>query len=461
LNLFNILNTFTSPEWKKFLEFSHVYLNSKPAEKQVVQFLNKNKSKLHKGKLSISILHKELRPELSRKAFQNILYKLEAQVDEFLAWLHLKNKAYQKELSLLIAYKERGLFEAYNKLAIKLKGSIDEEKDKDLWNRLYLTQINHWQVFSENPAKYSSGEQLLKKAVQYFDEFNDQMSTFYLVAIKNRENKLKEDWEKDYPKTISLGINQKSELSKIFQNLLSIQNYSEKSYFRLHSWLMKTTFKDSKETRQLVFLYLIEYALKSIKKHDLRKSPIELFELYKYGLLNGLFIFNGRISIRSFNNIVGLSSSLNEFNWTRDFIEEWKNYLAPSIRSDSEILALAQVDFRENNITAVLEKLISCKFKHFSQELRSRWIQLCCHYENDKDNLFYLDNQISSFYRYVKKNEDNMGLDTYRGLMNLIKFIKRLKNNKKLKTLESEIMKCSEIILESWLLEKVKEKTQS
>ncbi len=191
------------------------------------------------------------------------------------------------------------------------------------------------------------------------------------------------------------------------------------------------------------------------KKEFLR----EIFELNKLGAEYKLFIENGYIPEYMFKNVVIIACTVNELDWTKNFIEEYKSYLDENSREDIVQLCKAILEFHKGNFEESLQAIAMVKLTNAAYGAQLRELQLKCYYELEEyEELFF--NMVRSFGAYISRN-DKLSPIYKEGCQNFIKYANKLKlaqinpNGSQL-SLEKEIEEHSNLNSKTWLLEKTR-----
>lgn len=128
--------------------------------------------------------------------------------------------------------------------------------------------------------------------------------------------------------------------------------------------------------------------------HGLRNSnagrpgyPRQTFELYRLGVEGGMLYERGKLSIFTFNNIIGLALRLGETDWAADFLSDHEQRL-PADRRD-EVLALnrARLAFQRRDYDTTLQLLQGADYRDFIHHMTARVMQLKIYFERDNFNL--------------------------------------------------------------------------
>ena len=199
-----------------------------------------------------------------------------------------------------------------------------------------------------------------------------------------------------------------------------------------------------------------------IRKLNAGEKPFlkEAFNWYKQGFETKVLLKNEEISRFAYNNVIIIAMKIEEFEWTKSFIENYKNYIAEPYRHDTYYFNLALWYEYQKQYDEVLKLLRKVEFNDVLQTLHSKVILLRIYYELEE--MKALESLLDSIKIYLYRHK-KLGYhkDNY---LKLIQFTKRLirlnphdKTEKKafLEIVENE----NSLLLKSWFLEQVQNRT--
>ncbi len=182
----------------------------------------------------------------------------------------------------------------------------------------------------------------------------------------------------------------------------------------------------------------------------------EAFELYKAGLKKGVFIDDNQLSRFTYKNIVASGLGLNEFEWVRNFIEEYKPFLAKKYRESAYCFNLALYHFKKEDYASAMSLLQKVGTDDVLNNMNARRMLLRIYYDlNENEALHSL---LDSFQTYIYRKKDlGYQRDLY---LNLIKYIRKLfqvdfRNRSQVDALKQEIEATERIAEKAWLLDKL------
>lgn len=180
-----------------------------------------------------------------------------------------------------------------------------------------------------------------------------------------------------------------------------------------------------------------------------------LFEIYKDGLENGVFIQNNSISRFTYKNIVMAGLLTKNFNWVEQFLYDYKDKIEIKYRENTFNYNLAILYYRKPDYGKAMTLLQQAEFNDPLLNLNARRMLLTIYYtEKEYDAL---QSHLDSFKNYIYRHKE---LGYHRSFnLNLIKFTRKLLQLKPDKNaidkLKKEVSETQEIAEKSWLLEQI------
>jgi len=211
----------------------------------------------------------------------------------------------------------------------------------------------------------------------------------------------------------------------------------------------------SKEELRDMYQYLMNYCIKKINQGNLRYVTI-LSGIYKT-ILENKVIYNGiHLSQWDFKNMVVIGIRAGEQDWVIDFIEKFKEDLAPGEKENAYVYNLAYYYFSVNDYRRTLSLLRKVEFTDLYYQLDMRAILLKCYYEmDDLEAYFY---HVAAFRIFLSRNKliSEYQRTIYR---NMIKYTTRLVRAEgdipKIQQLSKEINEVKQVADLNWLLKKI------
>lgn len=235
------------------------------------------------------------------------------------------------------------------------------------------------------------------------------------------------------------------EIEENFHNLKNILNIVE-------------NLLPASELRDL-YLIAINYSINKINTGK-RSYIREAFDLYQLGLQKQVFLNNGYISHFLYKNIIVIGLSLQEKEWVRNFIEEYKEFLYPKNRENFYQYCLANFHFRIRDYNAAMSILRQVSFQDTLHELDARRMLLCIYFErNEFDALYSL---LDSFTVFIRRRKKELGshVENY---INLIRFVRKIsysniKDKEVNNSIRQEINETTRLVQRTWLLQQLNKK---
>jgi hypothetical protein len=201
---------------------------------------------------------------------------------------------------------------------------------------------------------------------------------------------------------------------------------NEKHYRDLRSKLLqfRNVFSDH-ELRDM-FTFAQNYCIRQL---NLGKGEYleELFHNYSYLLKERIILTNNILSQFDFKNIVTIALRLKEFDWVKNFIKQYLQFVPQADRLNAEIYNLSRYHYAVGDNRKALKIMQDVEFTDVYYQLDAKVLLLKIYYDtNTFDSFLAL---IKSFTNYLKRNGKVSAYqrDTY---LNFVKIISKMFNYK-------------------------------
>lgn len=203
----------------------------------------------------------------------------------------------------------------------------------------------------------------------------------------------------------------------------------ENHFFKLKKLLEKYTNQIDKEEAIDLYRYAQNYCIGRINKGESQYMQ-ELFGIYKELLKEELLYEKGHLPHPHYKNIVTLGLRLNEHEWTKSFIEEYRTELNKTMSDNAYHFNLATYYYETSKFDEVVELLNRVSFSDVYYEISSKYILMKVYY--DLDELSLLGYLISSFEKYIKRNKA-ISIENRQGIVHFLTILKKLSKIKEWK----------------------------
>lgn len=173
---------------------------------------------------------------------------------------------------------------------------------------------------------------------------------------------------------------------------------------------------------------------------------------------------DGFIKMGAYKNYITVLIRLNKIDRAIEFLEEFKQYLAPEIREDTYFFNKALLLFEQNDYNMVLEILNKIKVDDIFYKINQKRLMIKTFYELQKVNDTYFDilnNQLNAFkkYIYTEKSLPEINIEVHKNFVKILMKILGISKgeNARILLLENEIKKLKRIAEKDWILLKLAE----
>ncbi len=229
-------------------------------------------------------------------------------------------------------------------------------------------------------------------------------------------------------------------------------------YYKLKELLDKHALQFSKNEAFTMYTTAINYCIRKLNKGQ-QEFLKETFGHYEALLKKEILFVDNHLTPWTFNNIVIISLRLDKYEWTENFIQNYKHRLSEEFRENAVTFNLARVYWYQKKHDKVITLLRQVEYEDITYNLSSKAMLMCTYYETDEIEPLY---SLMESFRVFLNRHKSIPEQRRNNYLNLIKFVKKLTqvvpNDKKgILKLKEEIEQTSNIADIKWLKEKIGE----
>lgn len=407
------LKALSQTDWRMFIQYvSSPYFNQNQRVQALVEYLHTCAPDFEKQKLLKKAIFPILFPK-NKKVFSTqsvhdhfsmVLRLLEG----FLAQKGLEASEWEAQTLLVTTLQKLGLHHAFERKYAQFISTNQQAQNLDTFYRQYRMHM----------GAYTRAQQVRDDtASDLLDETEKSLDRFYLVSkLKlgaerlNRSRIFKDSPTPTLDPMLELGLSQVTLLAE--DPLLAVYGTIYKLYAKpeetarydvLIELLAGVVNGFDKEAASETYAFALNYAIRTFNEGD-ASFISRIFELYKRLLELGLLTQDdGNFPHAMMKNVVTAGLRNKEFEWTRDFIEEYKEKIDPERRNDVYAYNMATYYFEQESYREALRGLSQTKFKDVFYELGARTLMVKIYYEMEEDDsIGYL---LKAFRAALKRNK--------------------------------------------------------
>lgn len=189
---------------------------------------------------------------------------------------------------------------------------------------------------------------------------------------------------------------------EIFYLLTTPPPAEEPFYFTLKAHITNHADSLSKPDLLDTCAYLLNYSIRQINKGR-KEYYREALSHYRFLVERQLIFMYGFLPAANYKNIVTIALALEEYDWTRQFIEEYRLSLPPDTRDNAYTYNLASYYYAVGNYKQALKTLHNVDFIDVSYYLGAKLIQIKSYYETDEGEA--LLSLLDAFNSYLRRNK--------------------------------------------------------
>jgi hypothetical protein len=360
----------------------------------------------------------------------NLMSYLKKLYLRFISYEHLEQKRYYEQVFTIEAAYEEHQFDILTNRGKQLQKKLDEDAihDSDFFFASY--RINH-------ALGYYSGHYIDRAHTDIFQHMLDDLDKYYIVEklrncchltansimMNTAYNFHFLDELLQYLESNWAAFEQERSIVLYYTILMSLRDEENPAYYqRLKQMLAEEMGGVSKSEGRDLYSFSYNYCIRMINA-GYNEYQSELFDLYRQGLRQGLVLEKGMISEWDYKNIATLGAGLQEFEWTEQFLNDYREKLPPHRQENAYNYNIGNLYFNKKRYNDALSALLLVQFTDVKYHLSTTFLILRTYYAmKDTEALLSL---IETFRIYVIRNR-KITTEEKRGYTNFLRFARRL-----------------------------------
>lgn len=459
--LIRTLKTFTKEEIKSFEKFAaSPFFNNGRNYMPLLNELKKFHPGFEKENLTSENIYKKIYPgrKFNKQVMWNLVSELEKLAFEFLFQTGLKNKKLERFVVLFEELSNRHLNEQISKEIEKInKYSESVKLGKNYFYTKWIIENNEVEYWTSLMGRQDKSIKSAIKSAEYLllNFLSDLSIEVSDLQIMKRMYNSKDEISRTIELIKNLDLKslvehaksrnyEHSDLMMFYYNkIMSSLNEDDDSYF----FEMKKYFDDNFELFEKAEMKNTIISLANYCAHKMRLGNRKylklLFEINKVRLEKEADIYQNRIMEKSlYHQIVGNALSLNEIEWTENFVREYTPKLKKEHQKTMSSLAMGYIHYTKKEYNKSLNCLNKVEFIDIRDKLHVRILSAKAYYELDKTELlgYYIDS--SKHFIGSLNGIESSTKSTYMKFFNYLHRLLVCKENssaKKLKSIREDI----------------------
>lgn len=435
--LLHLLQCLDTRERTRFGQYVHSPFFNKHSEIRLLadylleQAPDYPEQQLQKQRVAKAIFQEE---DYDEDHFNNLISDLLKLLYSFLAYQQYETDP-QLEKQLLI----RELFAKDNYLHVERVTRRYQQLQKKAMHHSYAFYLQDYHLhealdqleLSKNQRRYN----------EHLQQQSDQLDRYYFINklrlacdMSSRNTVIQATYHCHFLEEIRAFCSSNKDLLQVpvlsvyFHTLQMLENReSPRFYHQLKQDLKNYGDQFPAEELRTLYNYALNYCIQKINSGS-NAFYRETLELYQTMLDAEIIFVNGYLTQWSYKNIITTGIRLHAFDWTEQFIHDYKSRLLPEEQTNAVAYNLASLHYAKGDYTKALRQLHDVEFTDPSYHLGAKIIQLKSYYELDEEEPFF--SLIEAFKKYLQRNRQ---ISDYRKKANL-HFLKLAKLIFKFKT---------------------------
>ena len=470
LKLIKLLKTLSKDEFLRFGKFLRSpFFNYTTSLIEFYEALKRHHPSFGSPRLKAEKLWARVFPEkpFSRQKFRQLCSDLSRKVEAYLVQLELENAPAKKSNLLVDALGRRQSFTLFEKAVQQRILEMEQLTPQDAaWHEERANLLGAL-YFHPRQNKSGGNEELLAQLLDSLDAgylFHKMKAGIGLISLQKI---LKRAYNIRYLSILETDQEnqflEENVLYQLYRTALELVQKERASDFTKVETLLFEHFASLTQDDQILFFYTaLNYAIRKMNQGEPRFGK-DVLRWYQFGLKESVLLQDGFISINTFLNIVHNACRQKDFNWAKQFIEQYHTSLEENIRKDTVTYCWGVFYFYQKDFDQVIFILNNNPWVKSDQvSLLGRNLLVRAFFESflrNQELYFVLQNAIHAFEVYLlrTKHFPKVHLEPH---LNLIRILRRLSKRifdlkpkeETRKWLEKQVNKKKKIISKSWLL---------
>ena len=399
----------------------------------------------------------------------NVMSYLKKLYHRFLAIQHIEKKTFLESVYTLEAALEQNQFDLLKNRAKQLEKSLHQYPYEDI--EYYYTNYRLNALMTNYHTQYvdRTNTTYPQKMFNFLDDYYiaEKLKTCCHFTANMMRINIKYDFPLldeilEYVQKNWEDYKQKTGIAIYYVSLMSLREANNpEHYVYLKELLNNPIDAIAPDEARDLFSFASNYCIRQINSGDSAYRK-ELFELYQQSLRKKIILNNGILGEWDYKNITTLACSLQEYEWTESFLEDYKDRLQADRRDNAYNYNLANFHFFKKNFDEVKYILQMVQFNDLSYQLSASSLLLRTYYSlGEIEPLFA---HIEAFRIYIMRNKKMTTVEK-RGYTNFLRFAKKLASLKnqmgtvskrllkeKFESLNNRIQSTENVSMRSWLI---------
>ena len=468
--LIELLRSLSKRKLRRFREFIHSpYFNKNTDIISFFEYLDKYSPAFIHNNLNKEFVITKVKTskKLNDRSLAYLMNHLLNLLEEFIIVEELNQDPSKAKFYLLQSFNKLNLEKHYKNALEKSKKLLYKNEHKD--SKFYFDQFLLSKIEYENSIAFRNKyNKKLQKVADDLDIYYLVEKLRYCCEMQNWETVLNVKYEQKLGSQLFEWANEHGYADhptiSVYLNLLLLiqedDNYDHflkvKALIELHKKLFNKN--------ELMHLYtrILNYCIRQVNRYNKEEYLNEYLELNKLLLKNDLLFEKGILSPWRYANLVNVGLKTKQIEWTKSFIEQYKNKLPEDYIENMYAYNLGLFHYYQKNYSEAQSLAFQMEPKDILLNILNRSLLIKVYFETEQIELllFYLEaNRV-----FLLRNK-LIDPKLKKQMQKFIDFTKKLAKiedyeSEKLVLLKSKLPQASEVMHRDWVLEQIENKME-
>lgn len=348
-------------------------------------------------------------------------------IKEYLVYLSVKEYSDEKDILYLAELEKRSADHTFDLEKNSILRSLQKKPLQDSNMHLHLFRIyelSDRQFMKKQKREYDAS---LQMKIDNLDVFYFSTKLKEACEVINRHNIIGEKYTLSFIREIVDFIHQHKELQKhpsllIYSTIWNMITSNDTTHYYTLKKLLSLLHHFTPDESRNIVNYAMNYCIRKINTGH-SEFHYEAFELYGFQLESGIIFQNKYLTQWDYKNIITVAIRLKKYDWTENFIHQYKNKIEPEFRENAFNYNQANFYYEKKEYRKAVRILNEVSFTDIYYALNARSLLLKTYLElEDYETLIQL---CDAFKIYLVRNKK---ISSYQKTIhiNLVKYVRKL-----------------------------------
>lgn len=425
--LITILKTLTNDELERFgLYVTSPFFNKDPLIIALYNIVKKEAPSYDTDKLLKERVFFRLFPDKKMNSSLRVyMSRLTQLLKDFLVYLQIKEADDFRHFQLLEALRARNLNTYFLQKIRQNKRNTASVQSYDYYYYKHLEEERLYDYMLRHPKEKSDID--LQQVLKTFETYSVLMKLRYWCALLNRVGRSKAAYDAFALDNLlqQIEYHKLDEVPAVRLYLLTVKllkGEQEDAYFQALKVLLKAEMSVPLVELSLIYTIAFNFCNKKVIQGN-SSYRNDYFDLYRY-MLDKKMLHSGKYMVPNHvKNLVTIGLQNKEFDWTMDFIKNYREEVAPQFQNSVFHFNMGAFHFYKKQFYKALQHLIQVDYINIYYHLDCKALLLKSYYELQETEALL---NLADTFKHFIRNQQSLTASRKKAYTNFVRLLVRL-----------------------------------